>query len=144
MFLCFYPPPLPAGAQPAAVLDEEEELSRALVSALSAIGAPTPAPAAATATGAAPGSADGAAAAAGLPDQAAAAAGAGAAGAAPPAAAPASSGPGSAQLVEGAVMILRRMPASVFSMADLMHTLATKDDAKDRKEVLTALIDKLR
>jgi hypothetical protein len=52
--------------------------------------------------------------------------------------------PGTIQLVEGSVSILRSMPSSIFSMSDLVYTLATKEDAKDRKLVLGALVDKLR
>jgi hypothetical protein len=51
---------------------------------------------------------------------------------------------GTAQLVEGAVSILCRLPSGIFSMADLLMTLATKEDAKDRQLVLAALMDKLR
>ena len=62
----------------------------------------------------------------------------------PPATSAATPETGSAQLVEGAVSILRRMPASMFSMADLVFTLATKEEAKDRKVVLSALVERLR
>ncbi|GAX74557.1 hypothetical protein CEUSTIGMA_g2006.t1, partial [Chlamydomonas eustigma] len=52
--------------------------------------------------------------------------------------------PDTMQLVEGTVSILKSMPSSIFSMSDLVYTLATKEDAKDRNIVLGALIEKLR
>lgn len=40
--------------------------------------------------------------------------------------------------------IVVRMPSGIFSMADLLLTLSTKEDAKDRNLVLSALMDRIR
>lgn len=131
---------------------DEDELSRALVAALSAIGSPP----ASSAQAARPDPSS-------APDPATSSASAmdtstppapssteddkGKGPAQPPPAAPAAparAAPGSVHLVDSAVSILCRMPSGIFSMSDLLITLVTKEEGKDRPVVLTALMDKIK